>query len=149
MWLKISSTLKFVTLKLIYGKRLSLLMKRVKDVMNVPVFQVEANTTLQETCKLMMEKGVGSVVVTDKGVPRGIFTDRDAVKAIANGASALDELRTVATMGDLVTVDEDLEITKAAKLMSDRKIRHLPVKNKEGEIVGMVSVTDLSAELKE
>ncbi|MEL9970046.1 MAG: CBS domain-containing protein [Metallosphaera sp.] len=124
-------------------------MKRVKDVMNVPVFQVEANTTLQETCKLMMEKGVGSVVVTDKGVPRGIFTDRDAVKAIANGASALDELRTVATMGDLVTVDEDLEITKAAKLMSDRKIRHLPVKNKEGEIVGMVSVTDLSAELKE
>lgn len=149
MRLKISSTLKFVTLKLIYGKRLSLLMKRVKDVMNVPVFQVEANTTLQETCKLMMEKGVGSVVVTDKGVPRGIFTDRDAVKAIANGASALDELRTVATMGDLVTVDEDLEITKAAKLMSDRKIRHLPVKNKEGEIVGMVSVTDLSAELKE
>lgn len=124
-------------------------MKRVKDVMSSPVFQVEANTTLQETCKLMLEKGVGSVIVTDNGKPKGIFTDRDAVRAIANGASAMDELRTVATMRDLVTVNEEVDIIQAAKLMAEKKIRHLPVTNNEGEIVGMVSVTDLSAELKE
>ncbi|AWS00184.1 CBS domain-containing protein [Metallosphaera hakonensis] len=124
-------------------------MKRVKDVMSSPVLQVEANTTLQETCKLMLEKGVGSVVVTENGVPRGIFTDRDAVKAIASGASAMDELRTVATMRDLMTVEEDVDIVQVAKLMAEKKIRHLPVKNKEGELVGMVSVTDLSQELKE
>ncbi|ABP95631.1 MULTISPECIES: CBS domain-containing protein [Metallosphaera] len=124
-------------------------MKRVKDIMSSPVFQVEANTTLQETCKLMLEKGVGSVIVTDNGEPKGIFTDRDAVRAIANGASAMDELRTVATMHDLVTVNEEVDIIQAAKLMAEKKIRHLPVTNSNGEIVGMISVTDLSAELKE
>ncbi|EHP68140.1 MAG: CBS domain-containing protein [Metallosphaera yellowstonensis] len=124
-------------------------MKRVKDIMSSPVLQVEANTTLQETCRLMLEKGVGSVVVTDNGTPRGIFTDRDAVKAIASGASPMDEIRVVATMGELETINEEADIKLAAKVMSERKIRHLPVVNGEGEIVGMVTVTDLSMEIKD
>jgi CBS domain-containing protein len=117
--------------------------------MSSPVLQVEANTTLQETCRLMLEKGVGSVVVTDNGTPRGIFTDRDAVKAIASGASPMDEIRVVATMGELETINEEADIKLAAKVMSERKIRHLPVVNGEGEIVGMVTVTDLSMEIKD
>jgi Predicted signal-transduction protein containing cAMP-binding and CBS domains len=55
-------------------------MKTVKNYMSSPVFQVEANTSIQEVCKLMMERGVGSVIITENGVPKGIFTDRDAVK---------------------------------------------------------------------
>ncbi|QKQ99137.1 CBS domain-containing protein [Metallosphaera tengchongensis] len=124
-------------------------MKRVKDVMSSPVFQVEVNTTLQETCKLMLEKGVSSVVVTESGTPKGIFTERDAVRAIANGSSAMDELRTVATMRELITVNEDTDIVQAAKIMAEKKIRHLPVMNKDGEVVGMISVSDISQELKE
>ncbi len=52
-------------------------------------------------------------------------------------------------MHDLVTVNEEVDIIQAAKLMAEKKIRHLPVTNSNGEIVGMISVTDLSAELKE
>jgi CBS domain-containing protein len=119
------------------------MLKRIKDFISTPVFQVEANTSLQEVCKLMLERGVGSVVVTEQGVPRGIFTDRDAIKAIAAGLSSSDEVRLAATMGNLIIIDEDTDVFEALKIMAANKIRHLPVKNKNGNIIGMFSITDV------
>lgn len=122
-------------------------MKAVKNYMATPVFQVEANTSIQEVCKLMMEKGVGSVIVTENGEPKGIFTDRDAVKAFSMGLSATDEVRLASTMGNLKTVDEDTDVFVAIDIMTKNKIRHLPVKNKDGQIVGMFAITDISKAL--
>ncbi|MEW9491512.1 MAG: CBS domain-containing protein, partial [Candidatus Aramenus sulfurataquae] len=73
-------------------------MPKVKDYMSSPIFQVEANTSIQEVCKLMVERGVGSVLVTEQGQPKGIFTDRDAIKAFAMGLSPSDEVRLASTM---------------------------------------------------
>jgi len=122
-------------------------MKAIKNYMSTPVFQVEANTAIQEVCKLMMERGVGSVIVSEEGIPKGIFTDRDAVKAFAMGLSPNDEVRLAATMGNLITVDEDTDVFVAIDIMTKNKIRHLPVRNKEGQIVGMFSITDVSKAL--
>lgn len=122
-------------------------MKTIKNYMSTPVFQVEANTSIQEVCKLMMERGVGSVIVTEGGEPKGIFTDRDAVKAFAMGLNPNDEVRLAATMGNLITVDEDTDVFVAIDIMTKNKIRHLPVKNKEGQIVGMFAITDISKAL--
>ena len=118
-------------------------MKKVKDYMSSPILMVDANTSLQEVTKLMMERGYGSVLVSEGGEPKGIFTDRDAVKAIAMGLSPSDPVRLAATMGNLIAVDEDTDVFKAAEIMSKNKIRHLPVKNKDGVIIGMFSITDL------
>ena len=118
-------------------------MKKVKDYMSSPILMVDANTSLQEVTKLMMERGYGSVLISEGGEPKGIFTDRDAVKAIAMGLSPSDPVRLAATMGNLIVVDEDTDVFQAAEIMSKNKIRHLPVKNKEGVIVGMFSITDL------
>ncbi|WP_338601950.1 CBS domain-containing protein [Sulfolobus tengchongensis] len=117
--------------------------KPIKDFMTTPVFQVEANTSLQEVCKLMLERGVGSVIVTEQGTPKGIFTDRDAVKAIAMGLSSTDEVRLASTMGNLVVVDENTDVFEALKIMASNKIRHLPVKDKNGNIIGMFAITDV------
>lgn len=119
-------------------------MKTVKNYMSTPVFQVEANTSIQEVCKLMMERGVGSVIVSENGEPKGIFTDRDAVKAFSLGLSPTDEVRLAATMGNLITIDEDTDVFVAIDIMTKNKIRHLPVKDKEGKIVGMFAITDIS-----
>lgn len=110
--------------------------------MSTPVFQVEGNTSLQEVCKLMLERGVGSVIVTEQGIPKGIFTDRDAVRAIAMGMNSNDEVRLVSTMGNLIVVDEDTDVFEALKIMAMNKIRHLPVKDKNGNIIGMFAITD-------
>jgi len=122
-------------------------MKTVKNYMSTPVFQVEVNTSIQEVCKLMVERGVGSVIVSEGGEPKGIFTDRDAVRAFSMGLSPNDEVRLASTMGNLITVDEDTDVFVAIDLMTKKKIRHLPVKNKEGYIVGMFSITDISKAL--
>lgn len=119
-------------------------MKSVKNYMSTPIFQVEANTSIQEVCKLMIERGVGSVIVTENGVPKGIFTDRDAVKAFSMGLSPTDEVRLAATLGNLITVDEDTDAFTAIEIMTRNKIRHLPVKDKQGNIVGMFAITDIS-----
>ncbi|MDT7861272.1 MAG: CBS domain-containing protein [Saccharolobus sp.] len=116
--------------------------KKVKELMSTPVFQVEGNTSLQEVCKLMLERGVGSVIVTEQGIPKGIFTDRDAVRAIAMGMNSNDEVRLVSTMGNLIVVDEDTDVFEALKIMAMNKIRHLPVKDKNGNIIGMFAITD-------
>ncbi|MEM3226441.1 MAG: CBS domain-containing protein [Saccharolobus sp.] len=117
--------------------------RTVKKFMTTPVFQVEANTSLQEACKLMLERGVGSVIVSEQGVPKGIFTDRDAVRAISMGLGPNDEIRIAATIGNLVVVYEDTDVFEALKIMAINKIRHLPVKNKQGNIIGMFAITDL------
>lgn len=119
------------------------MMKRtVKDFMSTPVFQVEENTSLQEVCKLMLERGVGSVIVSKGGVPKGIFTDRDAVKAISMGLSSSDPV-ILASTTNIIAIDEETDIYDALKIMADNKIRHLPVKNKEGNIIGMFAITDV------
>ncbi|BDC19403.1 CBS domain-containing protein [Acidianus sp. HS-5] len=124
-------------------------MRTVKDYMTTPVFQVEANTSLQEVCKLMLERSIGSVIVTDNGEPKGIFTDRDAVKAIASGFSPSDEVRVVATMGNLIIVDLNTDIAEAVSIMTKNKIRHLPVKDSEGNIVGILSIVDASKAIQD
>ncbi|EZQ04727.1 MULTISPECIES: CBS domain-containing protein [Acidianus] len=119
-------------------------MKYVKDYMNTPVFMVEGNTNLQEACKLMLERGVGSIVITENGTPKGIFTDRDAIKAIASGLSPNDEVRLASTMQSLITVRPSTDITEAVTLMLQNKIRHLPVVDEKGNIVGILSIVDAS-----
>ncbi|MCI2414500.1 MAG: CBS domain-containing protein [Candidatus Aramenus sp.] len=119
-------------------------MAKVKDYMSSPIFQVEANTSIQEVCKLMVERGVGSVLVTEQGQPKGIFTDRDAVRAFAMGFSPSDEVRLVSTMGNLEVIDMDDDVLKAIEIMTKKKIRHLPVKDDEGNIIGMLSILDAS-----
>lgn len=91
----------------------------------------------------MMERGVGALVITRDGEPVGIFTDRDAVKAYATGIGPEEEVKKVATM-NVITVDEDTEPYAAVQLMSTKKFRHLPVKDKNGNIIGMFSLSDIA-----
>jgi Predicted signal-transduction protein containing cAMP-binding and CBS domains len=97
----------------------------------------------------MLERGIGSVLVTENGVPKGIFTDRDAVKAIASGFSPSDEVRVAATMGNLIIVDLNTDIVEAVSIMTKNKIRHLPVKDSEGNIVGILSIVDASKAIQD
>jgi len=122
-------------------------MRQVKKYISTPIFQVEENTSLREVCKLMIERKVGSVIVTRNGEPIGIFTDRDAVRAISMGLDPNDEVKLASTIGNLITIDEDADVLEAVKIMAEHKIRHLPVRDKSGRIVGMFAITDITKAL--
>jgi CBS domain-containing protein len=96
----------------------------------------------------MLEEGVGSVAVCDAGRLVGIFTERD-VLALAGEGTDLEAVR----VGDVmtrepVTVAADVPVLDAARLMGERKIRHLPVV--EGEhLLGMIGIRDVLGSLVE
>ena len=96
----------------------------------------------------MLEEAVGAVAVCDAGRLVGIFTERDLLALAGNGTD-LDAVR----IGDVMTrnpftVDADAAVLDAARLMGERKIRHLPVV--EGEhLLGMVGIRDVLGSLVE
>ncbi len=91
----------------------------------------------------MVEHKVGSAVVTtDDGVP-GIITERDLLKAIAEGAQT--ETATVAEYmtASPITGSTSWDVMTAAKRMSEGRFRHLIVLDEQGEVAGMLSLRDL------
>ena len=120
----------------------------IGDVMRTRVVTVETSDSARVAVLRMLEEGVGSVGVCDTGKLVGIFTERD-VLALAGEGTDLDAIRIGDVMTrDPVTVDARVAILDAARLMGERKIRHLPVV--EGDhLLGMIGIRDVLGSLVE
>ena len=120
----------------------------IADVMSTRLVYVAPEATALEAIRRMAEAGVGSVAVCDGSRLVGIFTERDVLR-LAGEAAALDQVRVAEAMTrDVVTASADTELVAAARLMGERKIRHLPVV--EGEnLLGMIGIRDVLAALAE
>lgn len=99
-------------------------------------------TTMEDLASLMESEGVGSVAILDPhGDFLGIVTDRDIVRAVAEGQSravAAKDFMTV--MVD--TIDLNTDVSDAVDWMNATGYRHLPV-TQNGRLIGMVSIKDL------
>jgi len=120
----------------------------IGDVMRTRVVTVEPGDSARIAVLRMLEEGVGSVAVCEVGKLVGIFTERD-VLALTGEATDLGEVRVGDVMTrDPYTVGADVPVLDAARLMGERKIRHLPVV--EGEhLLGMVGIRDMLGSLVE
>ena len=120
----------------------------IGDVMRTRVVTVKTDDSVRLAVLRMLEEGVGSVAVCDGGTLVGIFTERDVLGLAGDGAE-LDAVR----IGDVMTrepltVEAGVAVLDAARLMGERKIRHLPVV--EGEhLLGMVGIRDILGSLVE
>jgi len=99
--------------------------------------------TLENASKLMCGADIGVVPVCDNGGIVGIVTDRDIiVRGISKGFSPHEKIERIMTK-NVVSISPDADIKDAAKLMSDRQVRRLPVVSGK-EIVGMLSIGDIA-----
>lgn len=120
----------------------------IGDVMRTRVVTVNADDSARLAVLRMLEEGVGSVAVCEGGRLIGIFTERD-VLGLAGEGTDLDAVK----VGDVMTrepltVDASVAVLDAARLMGERKIRHLPVV--EGDhLLGMVGIRDILGSLVE
>jgi CBS domain-containing protein len=120
----------------------------IGDVMRTRVVTVGTDDSVRLAVLRMLEEGVGSVAVCEGGRLIGIFTERD-VLGLAGEGTDLDAVR----VGDVMTrepltVDASVAVLDAARLMGERKIRHLPVV--EGDhLLGMVGIRDILGSLVE
>ncbi|MEX0644293.1 MAG: CBS domain-containing protein [Parvularculaceae bacterium] len=118
---------------------------KVRQVMHKGVHAREPSTPVSQIAKLMKSDDIGAVPIVANGKLVGIVTDRDiAVRAVAEGRDlAKATARDVMTSG-LVCCGEDDEIDEAVRQMEKRKIRRLPVTNAQEQLVGMLSLGDIS-----
>lgn len=120
----------------------------VADLMVFRVVKVAPDDTVSLAVARMLEENVGSVGVCDGEKLVGMFTERDVLRLAGEGPD-FHEVRVGDVMTrQLVTLAPDDDILAAARLMGDRKIRHLPVL--EGEnLLGIVGIREVVRALVE
>ena len=107
------------------------------------VFSVEPTVMVYRAIELMCEKNIGGLLIVENGKLVGIFTERDyARKLILKGKSSKDTPIKELMTSNLVTVTPDTSIDDCMRVMTGRKIRHLPVLE-NGNLVGVISIGDV------
>jgi CBS domain-containing protein len=111
------------------------------------VITTKEETAIEDAIKILFKKHVGALVITDdKRKCKGIFTERDALRSVAREVPLNTHLRNVMSK-NVVTVSEDASFAEAKTLMISRSIRHLPVVDKNGCLVGMLTLRRILDEL--
>jgi CBS domain-containing protein len=118
---------------------------KVSDVMTTDVETVQLSSTVEEVASIMKVEDVGAVPVVDEDDDLvGIVTDRDiVVRCIAEGRDPAETSVQDVLSQQLETIEPDVDVEEAARLMADKQIRRLPV-CEDGELVGMISIGDLA-----
>jgi CBS domain-containing protein len=107
------------------------------------VLQMEADASVFEAVKRMVEANVGSLLVTARGEITGIITERDYLRRVTVEGRTDTETSVREIMSSpLIVVTPQTSIDECMALMTDRRIRHLPVVDC-GEVVGIVSIGDV------
>jgi CBS domain-containing protein len=121
-------------------------MNRVKEILDDKggdVLQIEGDASVLEAVKRMVDAGVGSLLVTAEGEIAGIFTERDYLRRMTLEDRDAKETPVSEVMSSpLVVVTPETGVDECMAMMTDRRIRHLPVVADE-EVVGVVSIGDL------
>jgi signal-transduction protein with cAMP-binding, CBS, and nucleotidyltransferase domain len=107
------------------------------------VLEIDADASVFEAVQLMVEMNVGSLLVTDRGEIVGIVTERDYLRRVTlegrtDKQTAVREIMSA----PLIVVTPETTVDECMALMTDRRIRHLPVAE-DGGVVGLVSIGDL------
>jgi CBS domain-containing protein len=109
------------------------------------VATISADASLSQAVASLRDHGIGALVVSADGTSLdGILSERDVVRSIAtHGDDTLDLLVGSAMSGNVITCQPDDTIEKLMAMMTERRIRHLPVLEADGAIAGIVSIGDV------
>lgn len=125
-------------------------MKTVKQMLQLKggaVHSVTPQTMVFDALKLMAEKNIGAVLVLADGKVSGIMTERDyARKVILFGKSSRDIAVSEIMSDKVLTVQTAQTVEECMALMTNKRIRHLPVMDGE-KLVGLLSIGDLVKEV--
>jgi len=121
-------------------------MKTVRDILEVKgrmVWSVDPGSTVFDALSLMAEKEIGALVVLDEARVAGIISERDyARKVILHGrASPTTRVEEIMT-SHVAYTHLDQSIEECMAIITDKRIRHLPVLQ-DGKLIGIISIGDL------
>jgi signal-transduction protein with cAMP-binding, CBS, and nucleotidyltransferase domain len=106
------------------------------------ILSVDAESTVLEAAQQMIDENVGSMLVSVDGRITGIVTERDYLRRVV-----LEQRDSATTVGEIMTsplivVTLDTSVEQCQALITERRIRHLPVAD-NGQVIGMISIGDV------
>jgi CBS domain-containing protein len=111
------------------------------------IWSIAPHETAYKALQLMSEKDLGALVVIDKGKVVGVFTERDyARKVILKGKSSKTTNVSELMTKEVLFVDPDTSVEDCMSLMTEKRVRHLPVMKKK-HLVGVVTQGDVVKQL--
>jgi CBS domain-containing protein len=106
------------------------------------VLEIDGDSSVLEAVQLMVENNVGSLLVTEGGEVAGIVTERDYLRRVTlEGRTEESPVREIMS-SPLVVAMLETTVDECMALMTDRRLRHVPVVDGE-KVVGLVSIGDL------
>jgi len=108
------------------------------------LFTIRPDDTVYTAVEKMAQRNIGALLVMDEGGLRGIITERDyrdkiVLKGRHSRETRVDEVMTA----DVYTVRGEESVEACMSIMTDKEIRHLPVVNDGGKVIGIISIRDL------
>lgn len=121
-------------------------MKRIQTLLKkkgYDVWSIAPDASVYDAIHLMAEKGVGALIVMDGPNLVGVISERDyARKIILEGRSSENTKISEIMSSEVITVGPDNKIEECMAMMTERRIRHLPVLDGD-EVLGVISLGDL------
>ncbi|MBP6097308.1 MAG: CBS domain-containing protein [Methyloversatilis sp.] len=125
-------------------------MKTIAQVLEgktAPIATIEADSTVLDALKVLAERSIGAVLVMREGALAGIFSERDyARRVVLQGRSSAGTPVSDMMTSRLTTITPTTTVEEAMQLMTDKRIRHLPVLDAAGTLIGVVSIGDMVKE---
>jgi CBS domain-containing protein len=108
------------------------------------VLRIEASATVFDAIRRMVDSNVGALLVTEGGRVSGIVTERDYLRRVTlEGRTERETLVREIMSSPLVYVTPDTSVEECMAVMTERRIRHVPVFTERRDLVGVVSIGDL------
>lgn len=109
------------------------------------VITIDAEAPVMRAVKIMNENEIGCIIVTRKGRAIGIVTERDLLKRVIGKSKnpKTTKVREIMTK-PLIAGHPDMDLEEATKLMFKMKIKKLPVIESEGDLRGLITLTDVA-----
>lgn len=115
---------------------------KVREAMSAPVKTASPDDSLRDAAKEMDRYKIGSLVVSDGEQTVGILTQRDIIKAVAEGKKPEEPVKDFMTK-KMVVIDGNASIEEAGSVMLKHRVKRLPVLSGEEKLVGIVTATDI------
>lgn len=110
------------------------------------VHQVTPSVTVLDATRSMNEHHVGGLVVVRDGRMVGIFTERDVLRRVVAEQRSPAAITVAEVMTkDVICCDPITTVDEASRIMRDRRVRHLPICDEDGRVVGLISIGDINA----
>ena len=122
---------------------------KIQSWIDEDVTTASGDTTVKEAIRLLHQRHHDSIIIVDRdGKCKGIFTERDAIRIIANDIPLNTPLNQVMTT-NLKTIDEHATFAMAKHVMRTHNIRHLPVVDEKGRFIGLLNLRKILDEVHE